>query len=415
MAPDALTATAASAPAVRRMGSFVDWIGAGRPLTQTGRVRLADALALVDLLDTGDVLDSRFPIRSSSDLPRLSLMVAWAKAARLVRVERGRLVPVGKHAELLARPLELVVRMLETLPRLGDELGRSVVMADASCTAEAVFAELVGRGGSLPSGRACDIAWDSAMSRYSFPDASEQQIGWERKRSDRDLLWMLAAVADLSVLSVADEVIALTELGARSVSAWLGLGSPASAVLCVRVTLQESDNPAIWRRLNVPSDIRLDRFHQVLAAAVGWQDSHLHVFERGADRYGHAAPELDIQDEREITVGGLLTHAGDQLDYEYDFGDSWRHDIVLEAIQPSHDGGACPRCTGGAGRCPPEDVGGIPGYEDLRRVLADPGHDEHAEMLEWMGLDDARHFDAAAFDLDRANEAVAGVLAGRVI
>ncbi len=63
----------------------------------------------------------------------------------------------------------------------------------------------------------------------------------------------------------------------------------------------------------------------------------------------------------------------------------------------------------------PEDVGGIPGYEDLRRVLADPGHDEHAEMLEWMGLDDARHFDAAAFDLDRANEAVAGVLAGRVI
>lgn len=414
MASDALMAPAASAPIVRQIRGFVEWVGAGRPLTQTGRVRLADALALVDLLDTGDVLDPRFPTRSSSELPRLSLLVGWAKAARLVRVVRGRLVVVNKRIELLDRPPELAAQMLEGLSRLGDELGHSVVMADAGHTAEAVLAELVGQGGTLPCARACDIAWASAMSRYTFPGASEQQLGWARRHGDRDLLWMLEAIAGLGVVRVADDTITLTALGERSVSAWLGLGSPSSPVLCVKVTLQQSEDPVVWRRLRVPADIRLDRFHQVLTAAVGWQDYHLHVFECGAERYGPVMPDLDIQDERQITLDGLLAAEGDRLDYEYDFGDRWCHDIVLEQVLPSDDG-ACPRCTDGAGRCPPEDVGGIWGYEELRRVMADPGDDEHIAMLEWLGLSDARDFDASAFDLDRVNDAVAGVLAGRVV
>lgn len=395
------------------MRALVEWVGAGRPLTQTGRVRRADALTLVELLDTGDVLDPRFPIHSSADLPGLSGLVAWATASRLVRVVRGRLVPVKRNVELLDRPSELIVRMLEALPQVGEQLGHSVVLADAARTAEVVFGELVGRGGRLPSDRACDIAWESATSRYRFPHASEQQLGWERRRSDQDVRWMLGAVADLGVLGVADGAITLTALGERSVSAWLGLGTSASPVLTIRVTLCESD-PAVWRRLRVPADIRVDRFHQVLAAALGWQDCHLHVFERGADRYGHAAPDLDIQDERGITLADLLPREGDRMDYEYDFGDCWLHDIVLEAIEPGDADGARPRCTAGAGRCPPEDVGGIPGYEHLRRALADPGDEEHAELLEWLGLDDARDFDAAAFDLGRADEAVARALAGRV-
>ena len=172
-----------------------------------------------------------------------------------------------------------------------------------------------------------------------------------------------------SAPSVADRAIALTPLGSWAVGAWLGLGTPTSDALYVKVTLDESADPVIWRRLRVPADIRLDRFNQVLGAAMGWQDSHLHVFEHGSDRYGFPEPDLDISDDREVTLGALLVHPGDRLAYEYDFGDSWEHEIVLEAVeQGGHDG---PRCLDGAGRCPPEDVGGTPGYEDLRRVLAD--------------------------------------------
>jgi len=280
MPPIDLAAMASAAPAVRRVRGFVDWVGAGRPLTQTGRIRRADALALVDLLETGDVLDPRFPIRSSTELYRFNLLVEWAKACRMVRVVHGRIVPVRKHAKLLDQSLALVVRMLEALPRLGDELGHSVVTADAAHTVEAVFGELVGRGGSLQLERACEVAWKTAMSRYWFPEATEQQIEWQRRRSDGDLRRMLDAVADLGVVTVTDGAIALTALGERCVHEWLGLGTSASDVLRVRVTLQESAYPVVWRRLLVPADIRLDRLHQVLGAAMGWEDCHLHVFEQ---------------------------------------------------------------------------------------------------------------------------------------
>jgi hypothetical protein len=395
------------------MRAFLGWVGPSRPLTQTARIRRSDALALVELLETHDVLDPGFPIHSSAELYRLTLLVEWAKACRLVRVVHGRLVPVRRNARLLDRPLELAVGMLEALTALGDELGHSVVTADAARTLETLLGDLVGRGGSLPLERACDVAWKAAMSRYWFPDATEQQMEWERKRGDGDVRRMLDAVANLGFVTVSDGVIALTPLGERCTRAWLGLGT-GRHVLRLEVTLEESADPVIWRRLRVPADIRLDRFHHVLGAAMGWQDSHLHVFERGTDRYGYADPDLDIQDERKMRLADVLAHEGDRLDYEYDFGDSWRHHIVLEAIENGDPDDAYPRCTDGAGRCPPEDVGGVPGYTDLKRLLADPDDDEHAEMLEWMGLRTPRDFDAAAFDLDRANAAMASVLAAQV-
>jgi len=105
MALDDLAATASAAPAVRRMRDFMGWVGPGGQLNQTGRIRPADAVALVELLGTGDVLDPRFPIRSSTELHWLSLWIGWAKACRLVRVVHGRIVPVRKNAALLDRPL----------------------------------------------------------------------------------------------------------------------------------------------------------------------------------------------------------------------------------------------------------------------------------------------------------------------
>ncbi|MCP9489691.1 MAG: plasmid pRiA4b ORF-3 family protein [Solirubrobacteraceae bacterium MAG38_C4-C5] len=398
MARDDVEVAAASAPAARRLRGLVDWVGAGRPLTQTGRLRRADALALVEALETGDVLDPRFPIQSSGELAYLSLLVEWAKACRLVRVAHGRIVTVRKHAALVDRPRELVGRMLETLPLVGGELGHSVVTEDAIHTVEAVLAELAARD-SLAMEHLCEVAWSTAMSRYWFPDATREQMGWQRRCSDRDVRAMLGVLAELNVLSTSDETVALTVLGKSIVRPWLGLGTPGSPVLCVRVTLEESADPVIWRRLRVPADMRLDRFHQVVAAAMGWRDYHLHMFERGADRFGHPDPELDVHDEREMTVGGLLVREGDRLDYTYDFGDDWRHDLVLESIETEGDDGRA-RCVAGGGRCPPEDVGGTPGYLELRRILADPQDSEHEHMLEWLGIEHASDFDAAGFVTD---------------
>jgi Plasmid pRiA4b ORF-3-like protein len=413
VAGEDLAAIATGAPMVARVRAFVDWVGAGRPLTQTGRLRRADALALVELLDTGDVLDQRFPIKSSAELYRLTLLVEWAKACGLVRVVRGRIVCVRKNAKLLERPLELVGSMLAAIPKLANELGDSVVAADAVHTVESVVGDLVAHGGIASLERACEVAWSTAMVRYWFPDATELQLEFQRRRSDGDVRRILEALAGLGVLTLAESGVALTALGSQAVDAWLGLGTPVSDALYVTVTLAESADPVIWRRLRVPADIRLDRFHQVLGAAMGWQDSHLHVFERGSDRYGFPDADLDIRPDRDLTLGALLVHPGDRLRYEYDFGDSWEHEIVLEAVeQGGHEG---PRCLDGAGRCPPEDVGGIPGYEDLRRVLAAPNREGHAEALEWLGLEHAADFDAAEFSVERANAAVAGVLLARSV
>ncbi len=368
---DDLAAIAAGAPTVARVRAFVGWDGAGHTLTQTGRLRHVDALALVELLDTGDILDRCFPIQSSAELYRLSVLVEWAKACGLVRVFRGRLVAVRRHAKLLEQPAELACRMLAAIPRLGEELGHSAVALDAVHTVEAVL------GGSPRAQRQpvtgarlrgclehCDVAL--LVSRRHGPAGRVSASALRQC----DVRRILDALAGLDVLTVADDVIALTPLGSWAVNTWLDMGTPTSDMLSVEVTLQESADPEIWRRLRVPADIRLDRFHQVLGAAMGWQDSHLHVFEHGSDRYGFPNPDLDIRDDREVTLGALLVHPGDRLTYEYDFGDSWQHAIVFEAVeQGDHDG---PRCTDGAGRCPPEDIGGIPGYEDLRRVLANP-------------------------------------------
>ena len=98
---------------------MLGWVGEGRALTQTGRVRLADVRELVVLLDTGDLPDPQNAsarITSSAELPELTAVVEWAKACRLVRVNKGRLVPVKKNMALLDRPLELWAAMLEALP-----------------------------------------------------------------------------------------------------------------------------------------------------------------------------------------------------------------------------------------------------------------------------------------------------------
>ena len=163
--------------------------------------------------------------------------------------------------------------------------------------------------------------------------------------------------------------------------------SPTGPVLQLKLSLVGVTKPPVWRRLLVKSTMRLDRLHEVIQVAMGWQDYHLHAFEAGGVEYGPPDSELGHRDERKISIGALLHDGGDRLRYVYDFGDHWRHELVVEQVLAAEPGASYPVCLTGKGRCPPEDCGGVLGYADLREVLADAGHDEHADMLEWLGIE----------------------------
>jgi hypothetical protein len=165
--------------------------------------------------------------------------------------------------------------------------------------------------------------------------------------------------------------------------------------------------PPIWRRLLVPAEVRLAEMHDVIQAAFGWDDSHLHVFETPYGDFGHVDQELGHQAEDPVTLEQVAALAGSRIRYTYDFGDGWEHEILVEKLLDRDPDLAYPRCTGGRRAAPPDDCGGIWGYEELVEVLADPDHPDHEERLEWLGLGDASEFDPAAFDRDEVNQALA--------
>ncbi len=164
--------------------------------------------------------------------------------------------------------------------------------------------------------------------------------------------------------------------------------------------------PPIWRRLEVPADISLARLHTVIQVAFGWDDSHMHAFETPFGRFGVASAELGHRAEAPVTVEQVAPAAKSRLGYTYDFGDDWEHDIVVEKVLDRTDTVVYPRCTGGRRAAPPDDCGGIWGYDELVEILSDPDHPEHEERLEWLGLDDAAGFDPDRFDPDAVTRAL---------
>ncbi|HEV2779593.1 MAG TPA: plasmid pRiA4b ORF-3 family protein [Actinophytocola sp.] len=167
--------------------------------------------------------------------------------------------------------------------------------------------------------------------------------------------------------------------------------------------------PPIWRRLEVPADISLARLHLIIQVAFGWDGYHLHVFETPYGDFGISEPELGHQPQDSVSLEQVLPGEGDRITYTYDFGDGWRHDIVVEKVLDPDGSATYPRCTGGRSAGPPEDCGGIGGYAYLLDVLADPSHPEHEERLDWLGLDSAEEFDPAAFDAATVTKALSNL------
>jgi hypothetical protein len=156
--------------------------------------------------------------------------------------------------------------------------------------------------------------------------------------------------------------------------------------------------PPIWRRIQVPSTILLCCLHDALQTVFGWTDSHLHNFEKDGKYWG--VPEYDdLIDESNVRLTQVLSAKGDSMIYVYDFGDNWRHEIVLEQIIPAHEPMKAPICLGGDRRCPPEDVGGVSGFENFLEIISDPTHEDYEEYVGWAG----GHF-LDEFDVKGVNE-----------
>jgi len=157
----------------------------------------------------------------------------------------------------------------------------------------------------------------------------------------------------------------------------------------IRVEIHGID-PPIWRILRVPSQINLFKFHRIIQKSMGWADSHLHEFITNEKPYQKLSERLILE---------TVLSAKKAFLYIYDMGDGWEHEITIlgEAEGPEQS-----VCTAGARACPPEDCGGPPGYYALLVALADPEHQEHATMVEWLG----DKFDPNTFDLDKVNKAL---------
>ena len=174
----------------------------------------------------------------------------------------------------------------------------------------------------------------------------------------------------------------------------------------LKITLMYSD-PAIWRRVVVPANFKLDRLHQVIQRVMPWTDSHLHQFIVGRTCYGRPDPEFadkgsETLNEKHYTIADIAPGAKKKFIYEYDFGDGWEHEIVVEKVLPPDAGFKRVICLAGENACPPDDCGGIGGYYEMLKIIADPKHPDHGHMKEWLGGER----DVARFDLDETNDAL---------
>jgi hypothetical protein len=171
----------------------------------------------------------------------------------------------------------------------------------------------------------------------------------------------------------------------------------------LKVTLRMV-RPPVWRRIVVPSEITLAELAAVLEAAVGWLGGHLHVFDVGGTRYGTPDPDWgnDDLDEGRFRLGDVLSEVGSKMRWDYDFGDGWEHDVLVEEIGPLVSGVTYPTCLTGRRACPPEDCGGPWGYENLLQALADPDHPDHEDLREWA----PPGFDPTRFDIEETNQAM---------
>ena len=176
-----------------------------------------------------------------------------------------------------------------------------------------------------------------------------------------------------------------------------------------KIQLLNVTKPLVWRQIQVSEKITFHELHQIIQLVFGWDNSHLYQF--SPKGYGsHPLISIPSKDDWEqadfnsmkTKLNKVFKFEKQTFNYLYDFGDDWSHKITIEKILSGEIESAV--CLAGKGACPPEDCGGAWGYETLKVIMADPKHEEYADMKEWLGLDEDEDWDANGFDMAEVNE-----------
>jgi hypothetical protein len=178
----------------------------------------------------------------------------------------------------------------------------------------------------------------------------------------------------------------------------------------IKISLDGS-KPPVWRKVLIPENLTFKELHFVIQAAMGWSNSHLFAFRLPEDPdteigipFDDGMDDMETKDARKTKIKEYLNQEKDKLEYEYDFGDSWLHTILLEKITDEKI--KVPQCLSGKGACPPDDSGGLWGYYELVETVNNPKSPDYEEMREWMELEDDEKWDVNAFDLQQCNAMV---------
>jgi hypothetical protein len=184
-------------------------------------------------------------------------------------------------------------------------------------------------------------------------------------------------------------------------------GAVSERVARLRIELQELE-PKIWRRIDMPLSTTLEALHEAIQMTMGWTFSHLWEFDIDGRCYGDPSfrefdDEPPIYKANGLRLGVVIARSVDRFVYTYDYGDNWRHDVIVEEVRDGDPDREYPAFVDGARRCPPEDVGGPDGFMDFLEAVLDPAHEQHRDMVRWyggpfdpIGVDEAR----ARFGMD---------------
>ncbi|MCA9199792.1 MAG: MarR family transcriptional regulator [Planctomycetales bacterium] len=225
---------------------------------------------------------------------------------------------------------------------------------------------------------------------------------WKKKLKSNIQFWAPADASQAQLDQIMESIVShrkaerISAKREKEVAAKIKAGE-SPTVYQFKISLNNF-KPSIWRRIET-LDVTLAELHELIQTAMGWTNSHLHMFRVADQEYADnrmVDEDLGAIDYSGVRVSDLVRQHGPKLKilYEYDFGDGWEHTIVLEKTTPlTGSAGDYPRCLKGVHACPPEDVGGVWGFSDYLDAITDPSHPSHDEMLEWSGPYDFDRFD----------------------